>query len=159
MRYSGLLVCLLASSPAIAELLPPATHGDNSVANGITIKSELSLVSEVQTNNSQAQKKSFADNDTEGWLQQNGDWYIKGMVTHTRLRCATYQLGIQLGKGSPACLNVEWLTDIHYGTMERQCNSSPVQHIGGGSMPELQHLLQQATCVRVAVKCTGTCEK
>ena len=125
--------------------------------SGVTSNTKLPLTVSFQSNKNQPIKKSFQSNEVEGWLQANGDWDIKGTVTHTRLRCATYQLGVQLGKGNPACLNVEWLTEVQYGTLQQQCNSAPVQHVGGGSMPELKSLLEQATCVQVVVKCAGTC--
>lgn len=141
---------------AHASGLQPELNTNGSVS-GVMNNTKLPLVQSIQINKAQAIKKSFQGDTVEGWLQQNGDWFIKGTVTHSRLRCATYQLGLQLGKGNPSCLNVEWISEIQYGTMQQQCNSAPVQHTGGGSMPELQNLLEQATCVQVVVKCTGTC--
>lgn len=150
------LIATFAIMSAQASGLQLDLNSNDSVS-GVTNNTKLPLVESIQTNKAQAIKKSFQGDTVEGWLQQNGDWFIKGTVTHTRLRCATYQLGVQIGKGNPSCLNVEWISEIQYGTMQQQCNSAPVQHTGGGNMPELQNLLKQATCVQVVVKCTGTC--
>jgi len=120
---------------------------------------DIKLNQETQFNAKQALKKTFKDFNTEGWLADNGEWHIKGTVTHNRLRCATYQLGVQLGKGNPACLNIEWLTDVQYGTTRQHCNSSPLVHVGGGNLPALTNILKDATCARVVVRCTGTCDK
>ncbi len=157
MRLFILILLLNTASVYAADLSIDLSTNEN--ISGVANNTILPLVADVQTNKAQAIKKSFQGNAVEGWLQQNGDWFIKGTVTHSRLRCATYQLGVQLGKGNPSCLNVEWISEIQYGTMQQQCNSAPVQHTGGGSMPELQNLLEQATCVQVVVKCTGTCDQ
>ena len=111
----------------------------------------------ISGNQTQALKMSFENNTVEGWVQDTGEWYIKGVVTHSRLLCATYELGIKLGRGDPACLNVQWLTEVAFGTMRRQCNSTPITHVGGGEAPAFQSALAQATCVQVVVKCTGKC--
>jgi hypothetical protein len=126
---------------------------------GAVSKIDLPLVAETQFNQKQSLKKTFREGDLEGWLSTDSNWYIKGTVTHTRLRCATYSLGIQLGKGNPACLNVKWLTRVSYGTSRKQCNSAPMIHAGGGDMPELANVLKEATCVRVVTRCTGACGK
>jgi len=120
---------------------------------------DIKLNQETQFNAKQPLKKTFKDFNAKGWLSENGEWHIKGIVTHNRLRCATYQLGIQLGKGNPACLNIAWLTDVQYGTTRQHCNSSPLEHVGGGNITALTNILKDATCARVVVRCTGTCDK
>lgn len=125
---------------------------------GAVKKYDLALQSSIQFNKNQPMKKSFQGGEVEGWLQDKGDWYIKGTVKHNRLRCATYQLGVQLGKGSPACINIEWLTDVEYGTLKQHCNSASLEHVGGGELPMLANVLKDATCVRVVVRCSGTCD-
>ncbi len=126
---------------------------------GAVRKVDLPLVAETQFNPKQALKKSFEASDLKGWLSADSDWFIEGTVTHQRLRCASYELGIQLGKVSPACLNVEWLTDVQYGTRKKHCNSATLVHVGGGEMPELRNILKDATCVKVVTRCTGTCDR
>lgn len=126
---------------------------------GAVSKIDLPLVADTQFSQKHSLKKSFQDREVEGWLSEDTNWYIKGTVEHQRLRCATYRLGVQLGKGKPACLNVQWLTNVYYGTLRKQCNSAPVVHVGGGEMPELANLLTQATCVRVVTSCSGHCGK
>jgi hypothetical protein len=155
LKFLFLSASVALSAPAISIELNTGS-GEN--VSGVTSNTSLPLVPTIQPNKSSPLKKSFQSNEVEGWLQSNGDWFIKGTVTHQRLRCATYQLGIKLGKGNPGCLNVEWVSDVQYGTMQQQCNSAPVLHTGGGNMPELQNLLQKASCVQVVVKCTGQCQ-
>lgn len=137
----------------------PAYAQDEQGYTGAVRKIDLPLVAETRFNKKQDLKKSFQDRDVEGWLNADGNWYIKGIVTHQRLRCATYQLGVQLGKGNPACLNVEWITDVQYGTMKKHCNSAPREHVGGGEMVELRNILKDATCVKVVTRCTGVCDR
>ena len=143
---------------SFAVFLPAYTQDELSHP-GAGKKIDLPLTAETQFNQKQDLKMSFQDRDVEGWLNADGNWYIKGIVTHSRLRCANYQLGVQLGKGKPACLNVEWITDVKYGTSKKHCNSAPRTHVGGGEMPELRNVLKDATCVRVVTRCTGTCGK
>ena len=150
------LLFLLIASPAHSDQFDPVQN-DTGIIGGVSNNTQLPLIAVMQGNNSQASQKSFQGNEVEGWFQQTGDWYIKGVVAHHRLRCATYQLGIQLGKGNPSCLNVEWLTAVNYGTMQEQCNSASVQHVGGGNLPELRKVLDQATCVQISIKCSGAC--
>lgn len=126
---------------------------------GAVKKYDIQLNQEMQFNKKQGTKKTFKSFNVEGWLSDNGEWHIKGTVTHNRLRCATYQLGVQLGKGNPACLNVEWVSDVQYGTTRQHCNSAPLEHVGGGKIPALSTILKDATCARVVVRCTGICDR
>jgi len=126
---------------------------------GAVRKIDLPLVAATQFNQKQPLKKSFEARDLKGWLSADSNWYIEGTVTHQRLRCASYELGIQLGKGSPGCLNIEWLTDVQYGTRKKHCNSATLVHVGGGEMPELRNILKDATCVKIITRCTGTCDR
>ena len=125
---------------------------------GAVNRTDIRLISESQFNPKDALKKTFQDGNFSGWLSTDANWYIKGRVPHTRLRCATYELGVQLGKGAPACLNVKWISGVHYGTRKSQCNSTTMEHSGGGEVPEFKTKLNDATCVRIITKCTGVCE-
>ncbi|MGD8785401.1 MAG: hypothetical protein PVG75_13235 [Thioalkalispiraceae bacterium] len=140
-------------------LITPVCADDAPGYPGVVNKVDLPLVAETQFNQRDELKKSFRTREVEGWLSADTNWFIKGTVSHQRLRCATYNIGIQLGKGNPACLNVEWLTNVEYGTKKKQCNSVSMVHTGGGMMPELANLLTEATCVRVVTRCSGACGK
>jgi len=122
---------------------------------GAVNKTDIRLISEVRFNQKDALKKKFDDGNFSGWLSTDASWQIKGRVGHNRLLCATYELGVQLGKGAPACLNVKWIPGVYFGTRKNQCNSSTVLHTGGGEVPEFKTQLHQATCVRVVTNCFG----
>ena len=95
--------------------------------------------------------------DTRGEIRTTGAWSISNTVVHTRLRCATYETGIQLGKGDPACSQVQWLTNVQYGTRQTHCNSATLVHTGGGEFSGMAGVIEAATCVRVVTRCMGTC--
>jgi len=122
---------------------------------GAVNKTDIRLISETQFNPKDAVRKNFGDGNFSGWVSTDSNWYIKGRVPHSRLRCVTYELGVQLGKGAPACLNVKWVSGVHYGTRKSQCNSSDMLHIGGGEVPEFKTVLREATCVRIVTRCSG----
>ena len=101
--------------------------------------------------------REFSRRGARGWIQQTGAWHISSAVVHTRLRCATYETGIQLGKGNPACTNVEWLTNVDYGTRRTHCNSATLVHTGGGGFANMADIFETSTCVRVVIRCEGIC--
>ena len=105
----------------------------------------------------QSFQRSFDQRDIEGSFTESGTWSIKGVVEHNRLRCGTYEMGLQIGSGAPACTAVKWLNDIQYRTRERQCNSASLLHSGGGDMALSREQLAGATCVRIVTRCSGTC--
>jgi len=101
----------------------------------------------------------FKFDDASAWLRSNGDWYIKGEVQHTRLRCATYQLGMRFGHGNPACVNVKWLTEPRYVTSKKQCNAAIVPHEGGDNDPALASEFENITCAVRLIRCSdGACD-
>jgi hypothetical protein len=150
-------ITLLITS-AVLLLLPFGLVAEQKASN-IVKSIDIQLIEKTRFNKNEPIKKVFKDFEYEGWLNSEGDWNIKGKVTHNRLRCAHYELGIQLGKGAPACLNVEWLAEIYYGTRKEQCNSVAMNHSGGGEIELLTTDLKDITCVKVVTKCTGTCDK
>lgn len=150
------VLLLLSFSSGAQDYGYPANPGVQKNTS-IVKKTDLPLVPSIQLNMKQPLKKSFRGMDVEGWLLETGDWHITGTVQHRRLRCGNYRLGIQLGKGNPQCIGVEWLTEVSYGTMQRQCNSATMKHIGGGEIMSLINVLKEATCARILVNCTGTC--
>ncbi|UCC56703.1 MAG: hypothetical protein JSU75_02790 [Gammaproteobacteria bacterium] len=93
----------------------------------------------------------------QGWLDETGIWQFSMEVHHGRLRCATYETGIRLGKGNPACSNVEWLTGIEPVSRLRHCNSATRIHAGGGEISRAASRFAETSCVRVVVRCEGNC--
>jgi hypothetical protein len=110
-----------------------------------------------QSSVDQGLTKTFRQGETRGWISENGAWAISSAVTHTRLRCATYEVGIQLGQGAPDCNAVRWLTNVQYGTRQEHCNSATRVHRGGGTLPDGSRLFETSTCVRVVTRCSGVC--
>jgi len=145
-------------SLAIFFLSTLAPAEDKQSYPGAVNRTDIRLISETQFNPKNALKKKFQDGNFSGWLSTDTNWYIKGRVPHPRLLCATYELGVQLGKGAPACLNVKWIPGVHYGTRLNQCNSSDMEHVGGGEVLAFNAELYEATCVRIITKCTGACD-
>ena len=102
------------------------TVSDDSRAGAYRIVNTLDVPLKLSSkpNAEQAVSKEFSQGEARGSIQQTGVWNISAVVVHTRLRCGTYETGIQLGIGNPACSDVEWLTDMDYGTRRTQCNSA-----------------------------------
>ena len=120
-----------------------------------TLDVPLKLSSKPDTE--KAVSKEFSQGETRGRIQQAGAWNIRSAVVHTRLRCGTYETGIQLGKGNPTCTDVEWLTDIDYRTRQTHCNSAVLVHTGGGEFANMTDIFEASTCVRVVTRCEGAC--
>jgi hypothetical protein len=148
-------ICLLVSCAANDQ--QPASGEDRSSQGRIVRQVELPVGSSAQTTSGQPVKKTFQRQGMSGWLDETGDWHISSEVHHGRLRCATYETGIQLGRGNPACSDVEWLTGVEYATRLRHCNSATRIHAGGGELADGANRFAQTTCVRVVVRCEGTC--
>jgi hypothetical protein len=149
-------VCFLVAC-AVTEP-QKSTSGENQSTQGRIVRQvELPLESPAQTVNGQPSRKSFQGARIQGWLDETGAWHIRTDVHHGRLRCGIYEAGIQLGRGNPACSNVEWLTGVEYATRLRHCNSASRPHAGGGKFSNAANRFEEATCVRVVVRCEGTC--
>ena len=155
-------VCLLFSSFLLASCAvndqQQSASDENQSAQGRIVRQfELPLVSSAQTRSGQTSRSTFQKQGIQGWLDETGAWHISGEVHHGRLRCATYETGIQPGRGNPGCSNVEWLTDIEYVTRMRHCNSAKRLHVGEGRFSGMENRLEGASCVRVVVRCEGAC--
>ena len=152
-----LLPVILLVSCAVGEHKRNAT--DESQSDGYRIVNILDMPLNLpsKSNSEQPLTKEFQRSDTQGWIRETGTWNISKTVTHTGLRCATYETGIQLGKGTPACSQVEWLTDIEYGTRQTHCNSATLIHSGGGEFADMNGIVEASTCVRVVIRCRGAC--
>lgn len=103
-------------------------------------------------------RMDFRFGDLDAWLLEDGSWHIEGMVQHRGARCADYRLGVQFGRGSPGCANVEWLTQEQYGTYVVQCNNALVRHVGGGIDPAAANNFKGITCGQRLIRCSGNCE-
>jgi hypothetical protein len=135
-----------------------STSGEIQSTQGRAVRHvELPVVLARQAAGDQPSRKTFERQGTAGWLDQTGGWHIRREVHHGRLRCATYETGIQLGRGDPACANVEWLTGVEYATRHRHCNSASRLHAGGGQLADGASRFADTSCVRVVVRCEGAC--
>jgi len=123
----------------------------------IVRQAELPVALASQTTGDQPSRKTFQRQGTQGWLDETGTWHISREVHHGRLRCGTYETGIQLGRGNPACANVEWLTGVEYATRLMHCNSATRIHAGGSQIADGANRFAETSCVRVVVRCEGTC--
>ena len=88
------------------------------------------------------------------WLDENGNWHLRSEISHGRIRCASYEVGVQLGKGVPACNNFQWLTRVDWLPRVRHCNSATRIHTGGGNFADIK-AVEAASCARVVVRCEG----
>jgi len=101
--------------------------------------------------------REFQRGDTLGALRESGAWNIRAAVKHPRVRCATYETGIQLGAGERDCSGVRWMTNVEFGTRRTQCNNATAVHTGGGALTGAGSLFSSSTCVRVVTRCVGAC--
>ena len=100
----------------------------------------------------------FFFGDIHAWLLQNGDWHIEGNIQHRGALCATYELGIQFGIGSPGCANVNWIGIPAYATMRTQCNNALLFHSGSDLDPDAADIFDQINCGQRLIRCTGNCK-
>ena len=142
-----------------AVMQQTATAADEASATGSRIVNTMDLALNPASKNGtdQGTGRTFEGTETQGSIDAAGAWTLSTGVTHNRLRCATYETGIQLGKGNPACTKVEWLTEADFGSSRRHCNSAVMIHKGSGKLTGSNDAFQTSTCVRVVTKCTGAC--
>lgn len=101
--------------------------------------------------------RAFQGRDVQGQVDESGAWTIRKAVAHTRLRCATYETGIQLGRGDADCSDVQWLSTVQFGTRQTHCNSATLIHTGGGELAIPMGTFEASNCVRVLTRCNGNC--
>ena len=118
---------------------------------------QLPLTSPAQPVAGQPSRRAFEKQGVQGWVDQAGAWHIEAEVHHGRIRCGTYETGIQLGRGNAACSDVQWLTGVEFVARQRQCNSATRLHRGSGRFSEAVSRLEQVSCARLVVRCEGTC--
>ena len=95
--------------------------------------------------------------DFKATLNNKGEWKIEAWVQHTGLLCADYRLGLRFGQGNPGCINVKWLNEPKYATLQKQCNNTRMHHSGWEYSPEIIKHLDNITCAQALTKCTGRC--
>lgn len=100
---------------------------------------------------------TFTTQSIQGSLDGSGDWSLRTEIEHPRLRCATYEAGIRVGRGDSSCDNVEWLTAPQFGPERRQCNQATVVHTGNGRVELPQAAIGSINCVGVVLRCRGAC--
>ena len=149
-------LCLLVSC-AVNDQQQTVDGGSQSGQARIVRQVELPLESTTVSITGRPARRVFQRQGVQGWLDETGAWHIEGEVEHGRLRCATYRVGIQLGRGKPACAKPEWLTGIEYATRLRHCNSASRLHAGGGVFPGSAFQFEEVSCARVVVRCEGGC--
>ena len=152
-----LLPIMLLVSCAANEQRGDATNEEPSNGPRIVNTTDLVLDPSSKSGSDDSAVRKFHGIETRGSLDETGAWNLSTAVTHNRLRCATYETGIRLGKGNPACTQVEWLTETSYGSNRKHCNSAVLIHKGSGKFADGNDVYQASSCVRVVTKCTGAC--
>lgn len=104
-----------------------------------------------------AGERTFRGRDVQGGLDASGRWRIRGQITHPRLLCASYQLGLRFGSSDGDCADAQWRTDTALLPSRRQCNNATLIHDGEGTLGLAPEALSALNCVLVTVRCTGTC--
>jgi hypothetical protein len=152
-----LLPALLLVSCAAQQPGEDASEGRSSETSRIVGTLDLPLTPAPAPGARQPVTKEFQGRDTRGRVNESGAWSIRTAVTHTRLRCATYETGIQLGRGNADCSTVRWLSPLQLGTRQTQCNSATLIHTGGGELALPKDTFDVSNCVRVVTRCNGAC--
>ena len=86
---------------------------------------ELPLAPPSTTIAGQPSNKVFQATGTSGWVDSTGVWQIRSEVSHSRLRCGVYEIGMQLGRGSPRCSAVRWVTEPAASPGQQRAKSKP----------------------------------
>lgn len=152
-----LLPVFLLVSCAANDAKQPASDDHQPDQGRIVRLVELPVASSAQIIEGQPSRRMFEKQGIQGWLDDTGAWHIKAEVHHGRIRCGTYETGVQLGRGTSACSDVEWLTGVESVSRQRHCNSATRLHRGGGRFSDVANRLEEVTCMRLVVRCEGTC--
>lgn len=149
-------LCLLAG----CVVTDPKQSADSAGATDgprILRTAELPLSAATPTLGGGSMTRTFRGSWASGEVDTTGAWQFRSEVQHGRLRCATYEVGMQLGRGNPQCADARWVTGVEYGTRVRQCNSATRIHNGSGRFSSTGNRFAEANCVRVVLRCQGTC--
>lgn len=147
-------VCLLAACVVTDPKKSASTDSAPAAQSRVLQVMELPIRLPQLVTEGEPIRRTFQDFNVSGWLDEKGNWSIRSEVSHGRIRCATYETGVQLGKGRSACSNVEWLTPVKFVTRVRHCNSAVRIHTGGGRFHDAE-VVETANCARVVVRCEG----
>jgi hypothetical protein len=147
-----LLVSCATRAPDDSVSTVPSSDGSRIVGTLV-----LPLIPASSPDDRRPPTKAFQAGDTRGWVNESGGWSIRTAVTHRRLRCATYETGIQLGQGNADCSNVRWVSSVQFGTRQTQCNNATMIHAGGGQLAISSDTFKMSNCVRVVTRCDGPC--
>jgi len=147
-------LCLLVACVATDPNRSASVEGGTGAQPRIIRTLELPLRPPTLIVEGEPSRWTFQDFNVSGWVDDQGLWSIRSEVSHSRLRCATYEVGVQLGKGLLSCSNVRWLTDIEYVSRVRHCNGATRIHTGGGRFLDAA-VVEAADCARVVVRCEG----
>jgi hypothetical protein len=101
--------------------------------------------------------RTFGSGPIQGRVDASGAWSLRGEITHRRLRCATYELGLITGRGDASCTRVDWVTEADFATRLTHCNAATRIHSGGGTLGLAGPAIASINCVRVVTRCTGAC--
>ena len=118
----------------------------------------IARASSMLTATGMPDRLDFDFGGTKAWLREKGSWHIEGPVAHQGLLCATRELGVRFGVGNPGCTDVRWLSEVDYGTQQKQCNNATAMHSGGGFLPALEPDYLRITCAERVSKCSGNCK-
>ena len=149
------IVLLLACTALLQACSAPSAKPEDSYR--ILSREAVALRPAAGVAAGQPFRREFEQRDIQGTVNDAGRWTIEDVVNHTRLLCGTYEVGVQLGRGASGCSQAQWYHEPEYGTRERHCNSASRIHAGGGTLPVTRQQVEAANCVRVLVRCSGTC--
>lgn len=150
-------VCLLVACAA-NDPHQTASDGNQPAQDRIVRQTVAPLASGTPAIGSEPSRSTFQRQGMRGWLDVTGAWHLRREVEHGRLRCATYQAGLQLGRGDRSCAGVEWLTEVRYLPALKHCNRATRLHEGNGRFTRsVNGGLETVNCVRVQVRCEGAC--
>jgi hypothetical protein len=136
----------------------PTSRGDDPQdAPRIVQETRLPLQAERADARPAERRWTFTGPSAQGSLDASGAWSLRAEIEHRRLRCATYEAGIRVGRGNASCENVEWLTAPQFGAERLQCNQATVVHTGSGSVDLPPSTVGNVNCVGVLWRCRGAC--
>jgi len=99
----------------------------------------------------------FDFGDFEATLNKKGKMTVKGWVSHSRLRCGNYSVGLRFGQGEHGCTNVKWLTEAKYLTHKTQCNKAKLEHDGFEIGEKESLVFDKVSCGQLLIRCSGAC--
>ena len=146
------LLVSCASNGQKATVVEDEQSGPSRIVNTIDLP-----LGAASVKSGESDVRMFSGIETSGAILENGNWSMSTGISHNRLRCATYETGIQVGQGISACEDVKWLTNLDFGSNRNHCNSAVLIHKANGKLADLGNAFGNISCVRVVTRCTGPC--